>query len=251
MSCDERELTATPSAEGASSRRARRRQCRIEAFLDAAMQIVADEGLDKLTIARLATALDAATGALYRYFPGKDALLIALHRRVIDDLHRAMSRRMDAVVDGGHAVGASPPVIALAQIAAVAAAFRQYAVDEPAHFNVLQQVLAEPQFLLDADEARSVFESVGPILAMVRARFDFAVESGGLDAGNAYDRTLMLWATLHGHALFRKLERIDPTRLALGRLVARQVRTLMIGWGGRSADIGPALALAGLEERRR
>src|SRR4051812_45787377 len=57
--------------------RARRRAARSDAFLDAAMRIVARDGVDGLTMAVLADELGAAKGALYRYFAGKDDLLPA------------------------------------------------------------------------------------------------------------------------------------------------------------------------------
>ncbi|MFT7579966.1 MAG: AcrR family transcriptional regulator, partial [Myxococcota bacterium] len=59
-------------------RRAQRRETRKQEMLDAAMGIVLDEGIEALTIARIAARLDAAVGALYRYFPGKEALIVGL-----------------------------------------------------------------------------------------------------------------------------------------------------------------------------
>ena len=57
------------------TRRERRRQETIERILDAAMRLMAEQGYEAFTIARLAGDLNYAVGALYRYFKGKDAIL--------------------------------------------------------------------------------------------------------------------------------------------------------------------------------
>src|SRR5687768_8022335 len=65
------------------SRRAERRASRREEVLVAAMRLVSEEGLEALTIQRIASAIGASVGGLYRYYEGKDALLWALQERAI------------------------------------------------------------------------------------------------------------------------------------------------------------------------
>jgi AcrR family transcriptional regulator len=47
------------------------------------MVIIAADGLDSVTIARLARAMDLTVGALYRYFPSKTAILTAVTVRTL------------------------------------------------------------------------------------------------------------------------------------------------------------------------
>ena len=54
-----------------------------ESVLEAALTIADLEGLDALTMRRLAADLGAAPMALYRYFRNKDELVISLFDRVI------------------------------------------------------------------------------------------------------------------------------------------------------------------------
>jgi AcrR family transcriptional regulator len=70
-------------ADETSGRRARRREVRTEAVLDVASRIVAREGLEGLTLGKVAGELDLVGPALYRYFASKDALVAALQRRAI------------------------------------------------------------------------------------------------------------------------------------------------------------------------
>jgi AcrR family transcriptional regulator len=62
-----------------------------ERILDAAAKLAAREGVDGLSMRRLAQALDVWPMALYRYFDDKDALLDALVARATDGVARPAS----------------------------------------------------------------------------------------------------------------------------------------------------------------
>ena len=68
--------------------RARRRDANLARILDAAMELVAGGGLEALSMGRLAAAVDYTPGALYRYFPSKDALLARFDHEYCTDLLR-------------------------------------------------------------------------------------------------------------------------------------------------------------------
>src|ERR1700753_2787597 len=53
-----------------------------EWIVDGALRIVRDEGVDAVTMRRLATELDTGPASLYVYFSGRDALLNAMLDRV-------------------------------------------------------------------------------------------------------------------------------------------------------------------------
>ena len=55
-----------------------------EAFIDAAVQIIAQDGLGALTIAALAKRINAPIGSVYHRFPSRDALLAELWLSIIE-----------------------------------------------------------------------------------------------------------------------------------------------------------------------
>jgi AcrR family transcriptional regulator len=55
-----------------------------EEFLDAAIQIIAEEGLGALTIAALAKRINAPVGSVYHRFPSRDALLAELWLNIME-----------------------------------------------------------------------------------------------------------------------------------------------------------------------
>ena len=83
----------------AYGRSARKREARADAILDEAMRVLAADGPDALTLARIGKALGLVPAALYRYFDSKDALLAALQRRAIAEIRTVLEEEL-ARVDG-------------------------------------------------------------------------------------------------------------------------------------------------------
>ncbi len=124
-----------------ATRQQRRRAERTEEWVRLAMTIVVAEGIDALTVSRLAAAADAAIGAVYRYFPSKDALLAALQERAVASF-AAFQDAAVARVDGP----------ALARVWAAYLAWPAFAEAEPEHFALADASLSDPRAVL-ADEA--------------------------------------------------------------------------------------------------
>jgi TetR/AcrR family transcriptional regulator, tetracycline repressor protein len=80
-----------------------------QVVVDAALQIADAEGLDAVTIRRLAQELSVTPMALYWHFKDKDALLAAVADHVWDDTLRELDRRMaDPAASGDDEGGWAP-----------------------------------------------------------------------------------------------------------------------------------------------
>ena len=69
-----------------------------EAVLDAATEMLRAGGPDALTMARLAAELELSVGGLYRYYPGKGAILVGLEKRAIAS-YRAVQEDLLATLE--------------------------------------------------------------------------------------------------------------------------------------------------------
>jgi AcrR family transcriptional regulator len=80
----------------------RRAQETVEAILEATARVLKGIGYDALTTNKVADAAGVSVGTLYQYFPGKDALLIALMLRVAEkqraDFLASLERLKDAPI---------------------------------------------------------------------------------------------------------------------------------------------------------
>lgn len=209
--------------------RARRRDANLGKILDAAARLVADEGLDALSMARLADAVDYTPGALYRYVESKDALLFLLVQRILAELRAALAA---AVAD----VPAGEP--ALARIAAMVAAHRGFVAREPHRFGVLAVALATPRLLLTApDHVAPATTAVVATLQPLADALAAAERAGELGPGDPIERTLTLFALVHGLAQLPKLARRAPGAFDPERLATSGLGALLRGWGATPAAV--------------
>lgn len=74
---------------------------RMQALLDAAASIIAEEGVDAVTTTAVAHRSGSSVGVIYRYFPNVDALLRAL-------AHRNLQRYLTRVEEGSDRTPAEP-----------------------------------------------------------------------------------------------------------------------------------------------
>lgn len=204
-----------------------------------------NEGEAALTMQRLAAELGYAVGALYRYFPSKDALLLAVQRRVLehlaDDLERARER-MDAHLARSRTVSAK--VSALAHVLAAARVYETLTVRRPAHFRLLGRWLADPAPLVATEAAMPAVPALFELFGTVPALFDAAVDAGALAPGDARRRTLVLWSALSGVLQLRKLDRLGVDALRSDALARELTHALFAGWGAASSDLNEALKRA-------
>src|ERR1700746_1614791 len=81
-------MDAEVAVEGKRARNAAVRRRRV---IEAALALAADGGYEAVQMRDVAETADVALGTLYRYFPSKDALLIAALFEMADDLKRRMA----------------------------------------------------------------------------------------------------------------------------------------------------------------
>lgn len=225
----------TPST---MTRRERRRQARRQEILDAAMRLVVDGGLDGLTMPRLAEKLDAAVGALYRYFDSKDALIAALQAQAIEAFGEFQVARIEAFEPPTYA---SPRVAALARMLVAFSAYLVFADTHPARFQLVDISIADPRRLLGDEDARAVQAVLDPILQRCATLIESSVEAGALGDDEAMLRTFVLWGAMHGTQHFRKRDRYLPAEVATKRVMRASVRALLMGWGADAGEVDEAV----------
>ena len=205
------------------TRRQRNRARKLAEYLDHALAIVSEKGLDGLTMPGLAERADTGVGSLYRYFTGKDAVIAALQVRAV----QAYGEHLAAVLDDG------PPLVALRRVSATWADFRH---QQPELFSLADGSLSDPRQLLNDEQASEVAAALAPSLAAVSRLIDRAVDQGELAPGDTTLRTHSLWAAMHGSEHFRKREgRHGPSADGLR---AELIEALLGYWARPSSSTG-------------
>src|SRR4051794_8903910 len=140
-----------------TARMVRKRELKTESVLDAATSVLEAEGLDGLTLGRVAEAMGLVPAALYRYFSSKDALLAGLQRRAIAQIGEVMAEAL-AELPGGDG-----EAVAIARLLAVGHAYARLPRRVPQAWHLISTMLGNPKALLSVDEA----ERTAPALTML------------------------------------------------------------------------------------
>lgn len=221
--------------------RTRRRDETTERIVAAAARIAAEEGLEALTMQRLAGELGYRAGALYRYFPSKDALLTQLLLGVVV----ALDAEVRAAEDEAAALGAASP---LAPIVLSARRYLRFAEERPAEMALLVRALAAPEPVIGGAGLPGHGPASLGLLGRAAAMFARAREAGALAPGEDLPRALLTWTSLHGLVGTRKLARFGPalaSPLAPQALVDALLRALLVGFGAAPDAVDACLRSAG------
>lgn len=66
----------------------------VDVILEAATRIIADGATEKITTQKIAEVAGVSVGSLYQYFPGKDALVLALIRRFVEKNFQSIDKML-------------------------------------------------------------------------------------------------------------------------------------------------------------
>lgn len=238
------DLKGAAGGEGKVDKRKVRHDKKRQSYLTEAMGLVVQDGMEGLTIARLANRMNASVGAVYRYFPSKEALLVGLQELAIADFHGFLHKRL-----ADHAprlAGASAGVRALARIMIAMGSYIEHGDSSPRPHRLVDTFLSFPEAVLSDAEARSVGERLlQPILSAFAALLSDAVAAGSLEPGDSDQRTHLAWAYVHGLDHFRKLDRLNPNELHLKTLLPIARAGLLRGFGAKVGELAEAERLVG------
>lgn len=199
-------------------------------ILEAAVQVLASEGAQRFTTARVAERAGVSIGSLYQYFPNKAAILFRLQ----SDEWRRTTRLLGEILEDT----ARPP---LERLRRLVLAFVRSECEEAAIRVALSD--AAPLYR-DADEAREVkAEGARVFQAFLREALPEVAEAERSLAGDLLTTTLgAVGKQFSGTAAQRGGDRAlrrGPGRYAL-RLSRRPWRALRCRVAGAKPSLGPA-----------
>ena len=219
--------------------REKRREATIERIVETALDLLGNEGFEALTIQRLAKKLDYAVGALYRYFRSKDALLVALLHRVMDqmgaDIQEALewldTHRDEALGEAGASSHDPAADRALLRLLVVGSTYVDFARRRPAEYGLISTMIGDPREFLATEEAAPLVPALIRMQLLLATVIGDASKAGALAPGDARERSVILWAAMQGVLQLRKLGRFGVAGMELDRLVPIALQTLLLGWG--------------------
>ncbi|WP_372626108.1 TetR/AcrR family transcriptional regulator [Arsukibacterium sp.] len=174
---------------GTSERKQRERDEREQLFLNTAEDMISQDGIIQLQMARLAKACDYATGTLYQHFISREDLLVALAAR-----HSAQHLKMFQQI-------VALPVASRDKMFAISVAERDFRKHNPIHAKLSQYIFTEAVWEnASALRREQVLQCGQPIAALVSAVVQEAIDEGMLISNgcSAIELAIAPWALCQG-----------------------------------------------------
>jgi len=197
-----------PGPTPAQRRRDRERAAARESILSAARDLARREGWDAVTMRRLANEIEYSANFAYRYFTGRDDILLALVRDGFTRLRDTMATAgQEATSRPAPRSETGPSGPAAAAVRRAAHAYLDFALTEPELYQLMYSLGG---VRVPATDTWSEGHAVGEIITALLT-----------DAGDAQPQqhVLQLWATAHGLIALQVVGRVDVDPTALHTLL--------------------------------
>jgi AcrR family transcriptional regulator len=163
------------------------------ALIDEALRTIQRAGVEAVTLRAVGSALGVSRTALYRHFADKDALLAVVAREGFVALKAALDRAR-----------ATTPSLR-DQLTAMGAAYVGFAIDNPAHYQVmfgrfLERCRDEPELLADAAAA---FQALVDMIVDLQ-------QAKQVRRGDPAELSRFVWASVHGIAMLAINGQLGP-----------------------------------------
>jgi len=221
-------MTTRPSARISSRKQPRQARSAglVAAILEAAIQVLAKEGAQRFTTARVAEAAGVSVGSLYQYFPNKAAILFRLQ----SDEWRRTSEMLSAILEDA---GTAPPE----RLRALVLAFVRSECEEAEMRVALND--AAPLYR-DAPEARRAQRSGSrTVQAFLREALPGAADDRRLLAGELITATLSQVGKQFSETPRTPAE-IEAFSAAMADMFCAYLQTLDPGWGESAKGLRPS-----------
>jgi AcrR family transcriptional regulator len=164
---------------GVIERREREREEVRQKILDAARDLFVTEGYEKVTMRRIAEAIEYSPTAIYLHFEDKDDLVLSLCRQ---DFGRLLATFEEE----------APPADPVEWIRQLGRAYVRFGLQNPHHYRFMFMTRKSPEYLPQpTDPGHESFD-------VLRQAVQKAIDTGAFRPGNAATIAQVLWCATHG-----------------------------------------------------
>ncbi len=223
-----------------TDRRTRKRLEKTKLILSTAQTILLNEGLEAVTVHRIARELDLTVGALYRYFPSKQAMLTGLG----EDIVRGFTSALTQLAELYAAQNPDAPLQTITEVFVVGYAFLDMAERSPARYRMVDLMLVDPRTMVREEDRMTVLQTLFELLGRVEDRLEQAAQNNIISKGPFRERTIGLWSSLLGISSMQKMRRLYPEQVPAENLAEHTLHPLFIAWNCDRAALEQASAEA-------
>ena len=179
---------------GLKERRQREKAQRRREILNAARTLLFEKGLPATSINRIAESAELGVGTIYSYYKSKEEIFVALQEEGLSLLYDSLSRI--------HATAAGP----VEKLQGYAAAYLDFSRDSKDYFDIINYFLSSAQVMLPVPLKNRIDRHGSNILRIVAASIQAGVGQNIFREVEAKRYAMILWGTVHGIILLRKMQ---------------------------------------------
>ena len=202
---------------GVAERKAREKEARREAILEAARDCFFTDGFEATTISQIADKVELSTGTLYLYFKNKEEIYVSILEEGLDILYDLMKSAEPA---GGDPAGF---------IEAYARAYHRFYTDYGQYFDIMF-FLRRPdkEVELEGNLSERLNRQTGMCLGLVESAIERGIRSGEFRLVDPYEAARVLWGTMNGLMVLHEKRTEEMVTEKLPRLVEVAI-SIMLG----------------------
>jgi AcrR family transcriptional regulator len=177
-----------------SQTRRRRRVRTKQAILDAAVEIISEDGPTALSMRTLADRIDYSAAGIYEYFGGKEEIIAAACEQGQGTLYESMAQ-------------ADPTLPAADYLYEIGQAYIRFALDHPDYFLLMFTTAPQPNTQPAPSTAvEDALHSKGSAYGILLHAIERGIEEGVMRVRPGFGRDEMVyaaWSLVHGIAMLR------------------------------------------------
>lgn len=203
---------------GVAERKAREKEARRQAILDAARECFFRDGFDATTISQIADNVELSTGTLYLYFKNKEEIYVSILEEGLDILYALMKQSEPA--------GGSPADF----IEAHGHAYYRFYTDYGQYFDIMF-FLRRPdkEVELQGDLSDKLNDQTGRCLGLVESAVERGIKSGDFRLMDPHEAARVMWATMNGLMVLHEKRTEEITTQKLPRLIDVAISLMLDG----------------------
>ncbi len=227
----------TTSAKVRQKRAAKR-----DEIVSHAREMIAATGPAEFSLNQLARDLGYTPGALYWYYPSKEALVGEVQRQVFSEMAGDLAARREQASRVADRRGDAPELRALFVLLSFARYYLRLDALRPEYLRLIAFSL-DPRIWLDDEQGALLGPVLVQVFQQVAIPFTAASACGALSPGPAAARAVQYWAALQGIVQTQKLSRLAPGLFEPERLGMANACALLTAWGACTSLLDEASGL--------
>ena len=213
---------------GTAERREREREHVRTLILEAARDLLSEEGLSALSMRAIAERIEYSPGTIYLYFRDKDELIAQVVEEGFERLRESVERELSALAETANAAE---------QYGAIGRAYVRFALENTAYFRVMFELPGSARFECTREEREA---EAGPkVFDSVVETIERAGREGSFRVADARRAALIGWGMVHGLVSLYVGRHMVPDVASNEEflvLVEEAMRSIDTGWRPRAGE---------------